>query len=81
MRSKVRYGEVFWLGSLLLGASHTHALPVTNLLLSVTSPWRFTAANVDAAPWVSPAFDDSAWSGPSNALFYIESATLWSVVC
>lgn len=76
MRQKIRYGVIFWLGSLLFWANMLPATPVTNQLLSITAPWHFTAANVDALPWVSPEFDDSAWSGPSNALFYIESAAL-----
>ncbi len=52
------------------------ALPVTNQLVSLTGSWRYTTNNVDASAWTAVGYNDSSWKGPSNALFYIESATL-----
>ena len=53
-----------------------HALPTTNLVLAIDGPWRYSAANVDAEDWTSPGYDDSAWAGPSNSLFFIETNPL-----
>lgn len=57
----------------------THAVqgqPTTNLLLSITGPWYYTATNVDDENWTAPEYDDSAWSGPSDSLFFIETNPL-----
>ena len=62
--------------ALLALANISHALPVTNQLISINAPWHCTTNNVDAENWTTAGYDDSAWAGPSNSLFYIESATL-----
>ena len=48
-----------------------HAVPTTNQVVALTSPWRYTASNVDGAAWTAPGFNDASWSGPDNGLFYI----------
>jgi hypothetical protein len=43
------------------------------------SAWRYLLINTNEevqASYMSPTFDDSAWSGPSNALLYIETDPL-----
>jgi hypothetical protein len=52
------------------------ALPVTNQIISITAPWRYTTNNVDNANWTSTGYDDASWSGPGNGLLYIETASL-----
>jgi hypothetical protein len=60
----------------LLLASASLAYPVTNQLVAFTAPWHYTTNNVDGENWTSTGYDDSAWSGPSNGLLYIETASL-----
>jgi len=48
----------------------------TNGLLTITAPWRYNTNNLDATPtWKATNYNDSAWSGPSNALLFIETST------
>jgi hypothetical protein len=62
---------VFWLTPSVIAASQT------NVLMSITQPWRYLTNNLDATPqWTTAAYDDSSWAGPGNALLYIETATL-----
>jgi hypothetical protein len=47
--------------------------------ISLTSPWKYLIANTNDeiyASFMVPGFNDSAWSGPSNSLFYVEGAAL-----
>jgi len=74
IRSALR---VILLAACLFGAITARAVITTNIALNITSPWRYRTNNLDAVPaWKTPPYDDSAWPGPSNALLYIESATL-----
>ena len=66
----------FCIGVLLCLASAGRPAPVTNEVLAITAPWRYTTNRVDAVGWTAPAYDDGAWPGPSAALFYYEHASL-----
>lgn len=47
------------------------------VLLPVISAWRYDATTNDyGTAWRDPGFDDNAWSGPANAVFYNELAAL-----
>ncbi len=60
---------------IMLGAPVVRAA-TTNGLLTITSAWRYSTNNFDNTPaWKTAGYNDSAWSGPSNALFYIETST------
>ena len=63
---------------LLLGEWTHYAIasPITNVALTLSSPWRYTTNNVDAENWTAPVYAEPGWSGPGNALLYIETATL-----
>lgn len=63
--------------ALLLFALGTDCLPAatTNVLLGITAPWRYQTNSLDNQSWTIPAYNDSAWPGPSNALLYIETST------
>jgi hypothetical protein len=50
--------------------------PVTNVVLDFGGSWRYTSAVSDEAGWAAPEWDDALWPGPSNGLFYIETAAL-----
>ncbi len=52
------------------------ALPATNVVVAITARWRYTTNNMDTTDWRANGYDDSAWSGPGNALLYIETAAL-----
>ncbi len=46
---------------------------------SFTNAWKYLLVNTNEeihASYFTPSFDDSTWSGPSNALFYVEGAPL-----
>jgi hypothetical protein len=65
------------LAALLFAGAAARAVTTTNIALTITSAWRYQTNNLDAMPaWKSPAYDDSAWAGPGNALLYIETAPL-----
>lgn len=76
MNTRRNYHAVLCCLALLARASTVQANPVTNQVISLTSPWRYTTNNVDAANWLSVDYNDAAWSGPSNGLFYMESSAL-----
>jgi hypothetical protein len=76
MNIRRNYHAVLCCLALLARASTVQANPVTNQVISLTSPWRYTTNNVDAANWLSVDYNDASWSGPSNGLFYMESAAL-----
>src|SRR5213079_3173282 len=59
-----------------LVAASAAAVPSTNIALTITAPWRYTTDNVDAENWTATDYSDAAWSGPGNALLYIETAPL-----
>jgi hypothetical protein len=62
---------VFAVGAPVLQAA------TTNVLLAITSPWRFNTNSMDTIPtWKATSYNDSAWPGPSNALLFIETAAL-----
>ena len=66
-----------WMAFLLtMGVNASSAASVTNQLLTFSSPWRYTTNTLDGVSWTAPAYDDSAWFGPSSGLFYIETAAL-----
>lgn len=68
-----------WLKVLLAAAwigFHVCLPAQSTSLMPLTQSWRYSTNNHDGLNWQSPAFDDSAWSNPSPALLYIESATL-----
>lgn len=50
--------------------------PSTNAVLTLSSPWRYTTNNVDADNWIASGYTEPGWSGPGNALLYIETAIL-----
>ncbi|TAL06175.1 MAG: metallophosphoesterase family protein [Verrucomicrobia bacterium] len=81
-RTKRRTESQLWRWLALLAfcffsAVGARAAATTNLLLTITDAWRYQTNNLDGVPaWKTFAYDDSAWFGPSNALLYIESATL-----
>ena len=48
----------------------------SNILLTITAPWRYTTNNLDGVNWTLTNYNDSSWSGPGNALLYIEDGTV-----
>lgn len=50
-----------------------------DFLVSLTSPWKYLITNANTEiheSYASPSFNDSAWRGPSNSLFYVEGSAL-----
>jgi hypothetical protein len=46
-------------------------------LVRMTNSWRYDASTTDfGTAWRQPSYDDAAWAGPSNAVFYNETAAL-----
>lgn len=67
---------LLWVAVFAVGTPVLQAA-TTNVLLTITSPWRFNTNNLDAIPtWKATNYNDSAWRGPSNALLFIETAVL-----
>ncbi len=67
----------FRLIATLLAAAAVPAFAAqTNTLLSLTAPWRYNTNNLDGSGWTATNYNDTAWPGPSNALLYIETATV-----
>jgi hypothetical protein len=51
----------------------------TDYLIAMTSGWKYLIVNTNAtiqSTFMQVGFNDSAWPGPSNALFYVEDAAL-----
>jgi hypothetical protein len=47
--------------------------------IAMTSPWKYLMINTNEQvqeTYYTTAYDDSSWNGPSNALLYVEGATL-----
>jgi hypothetical protein len=42
------------------------------MIFDFTKTWRFTTNNLDGVNWMASNYVDSAWSGPSPGLLYIE---------
>jgi len=50
-----------------------------NYTIAMTSAWKYLLINTNETvqeSYFEVAYDDSSWSGPSNALLYVETATL-----
>ncbi|MCU0772133.1 MAG: metallophosphoesterase family protein [Verrucomicrobia bacterium] len=62
--------------SLILAGTGLSTTAQSVILTGITAPWRYNTNNLDGVEWTDPGYDDSAWSGPSNALLYIESQVL-----
>lgn len=45
----------------------------TNILFEITNSWKYNWINLSAANWTTPGYDDSAWSGPSPALLWVDT--------
>lgn len=46
-------------------------------LIDITGLWKYDASTNDyGTAWKEPAYDDAAWLGPSDALFFNETASL-----
>ena len=45
----------------------------TNAVLSLTSSWKYTSANVSGVNWTAPAYVDTAWSGPGPGLLWADT--------
>ncbi len=61
---------------LVAGATAPAFAAQTNTLLSITAPWRYNTNSLNGVNWTAADYDDTAWSGPSNALLYIETDAL-----
>lgn len=69
----MRAFALFILATLCFVAPRMNAA-TTNVLLTITAPWRYQTNNLDSVPsWKAPAYNDLEWSGPSNALLFIET--------
>lgn len=53
----------------------TTGASVRSLVFDVAKAWKYTTNNLDGINWTAPAYNDSAWVGPSNACFHIEPST------
>lgn len=60
----------------LVFVSAACAQPTTNQLLSLTGSWFYTTNDVGSQTWTRPSNTDTGWLGKSNALLYIETASL-----
>ena len=60
-------------------APNSGAAVSADYFIPMTSAWKYLIINTTAAvqsAFMQPGYDDSAWLGPSNALFYVEPAAL-----
>jgi hypothetical protein len=54
----------------------TNSSSASTLVFDVNAAWKYTSNYVDSVNWMSPAYNDSGWSGPGAGLLYIENNTL-----